>query len=855
MAENSGQGCINLLTDGLFKHRFYVPVLTNSDIQPGTNLTVDLTAAGYGTNGVNLFLGNQKVSEYRYNSNTNNMYNSKKNLDYKNNQIPKPFYVAADSGYAIDDVWAEFTDECINTLYDKCNRDIYKYLVSLLDRPEDSTFVGNVSDTIQATSVVMSDGSATGDVLHWEVRWIRDNAQTSYTHWYDGSLEEGYGYTQAEYDDLKPQYKYTPEIKLYVNDNIDNLLNQGFGLFRYEDAQGNIITELRDIRFDVKFSNDMPNWTKLYPNNGVSVGTTEPYIFTKTSGRNKALEELGLYYITNTEDIVPSSKVDMLRIAMNYIEAPVAYVDNSPHGEDDFDDTEGTGDFTSESQQMTVVPSLQNATSGFINVYRISSLNMNQLGGYMWSTNFHDNLIKITNSPFDLILACHVVPCTPSILGSEDIKLGNLSATGVSGDICTSDIVEIDCGNFEWQGAYGLFPDYLAEVKVYLPFIGWQSLNASEIISTNKLHRIMNLRYRINIVTGECLAWIDLVEGGLLHKIVMQASGNCRNPMIISQAQYNAISTISLTGNISQEQMFRENLAREALNVGGGVAGAVGAGIGLATGGPAGMFIGSQVGNMAAGSLSNLANSTSSKGHYQTSGIMQGSIGYMNLRQPMLKIVYGDYTAPDNFAEVVGYRSNYGGVIGDFTGYGEFDNIKLDMVTMNDWERKELFNHLKNGVYNDYIAITNPTTYKMSFYTNHSDDRCIYKDITYNSGIDGSFRKTQNTDRIIVDIEASYSTLASSNYVYVKDLGKWYFIRERSVINSSLTQLVLVCDTLMTYRDQLQSCQCICKRSATKYNRLMVDDKITHLIDDQYVYKKFGNEFLTENYILITLGA
>lgn len=860
MPVNSGQPCINLLTEGFAHHRLYVPSVVNTDITPGSSFVIDLDSGHYTETGWTNFIGDQYYT--MTGAFVSIVFDSDKHIGVVTDT---GFYKYEESGFGKALISQKEMFEIQDKMGFKVDRDLYRYIISVLDRP--SVWEANGEPTITIISRVLSDGVETGDYIEFDCTWSKYQENISASeHILTFKEDTPFNRTCPNadhpeafadwYDDL-----YTPIIRMKVNGHADTIQNGGLCIYVYQDADQNTIYELRTWQPEyIDVGNDMPIDRCVKQTNKVSFnydsGTGE-YRFTKLgTGDRCGTEEIRMNYLTNSLSALVNTKTELLRIVLNYLEQPKPMQYTSPHGFDEFEETVGTGDFSSDSHTMTNSPSIYNANSGFINVYHISTLDLHKLAAYMWSSTFNDNIIKITNSPFDLVLSCHIIPVTPSMSGTEHPILGNLSCSTIDGDICITDYVDIDFGSYELLPAYGLFPDFMADVSVYVPFIGWQSVNVCEVLSLPEVRRVMSLKGRVNIVTGEMVAWLEVLENGNLYKIVMQCSGNCRFPLMLSQGQYNAISQMTIFGNVGQTQIAAENFINEYIKPNASLIGSVAGGIigGVATGG-AGAMAGAAVGGSVGSTLSHIASNMTSKGKYSSTGIMNGSTGFMLDRTPMLKIVYGDYSVPNDYDKTVGWRCNLTGRLSEFTGYGEFSNIIVDIPIANSLEIANIHTKFRSGIINNPLSITTPTEHSMYFYNNRSDDRNLYKDIVQNLYLDGDFKETQASDSIIVTVEASYGTLSGSNYVYITDLGKWYFIRERSVVTANLTQLRLVCDVLMTYRDELQGCMVYCTRSQNKYNSRIPDTQITHLADDQYVYRQIGDPLITENLILVTIGG
>lgn len=66
--------------------------------------------------------------------------------------------------------------------------------------------------------------------------------------------------------------------------------------------------------------------------------------------------------------------------------------------------------------------------------------------------------------------------------------------------------------------------------------------------------------------------------------------------------------------------------------------------------------------------------------------------------------------------------------------------------------------------------------------------------------LNGVFRSEVDSIDVIVEVE---SNSVDFNYVYIQELNKYYFIKDITHVNSKITRLILHCDVLMTYKDDI----------------------------------------------------
>lgn len=88
---------------------------------------------------------------------------------------------------------------------------------------------------------------------------------------------------------------------------------------------------------------------------------------------------------------------------------------------------------------------------------------------------------------------------------------------------------------------------------------------------------------------------------------------------------------------------------------------------------------------------------------------------------------------------------------------------------------------------------------KVTVYNTPTGAEHVVKDIsagTVAGTYEGDVRGAVSVDRPIIEIEA---TVTTGNYAYIDEFGRYYWITERNVIRTGLTELVLKSDPLFTF--------------------------------------------------------
>lgn len=298
------------------------------------------------------------------------------------------------------------------------------------------------------------------------------------------------------------------------------------------------------------------------------------------------------------------------------------------------------------SSPNVVIPSQQ--ASALWAIYNPSLAQLNQLGAWLWSTDFIDQLLKIFNDPMQAIIGLHKVYATPNISGSGNIKVGYLDS-GVGSNIVGNQYTYIDCGTVSLREYYGNILDYspYTTVQLYLPFIGIVPLDVADVTRAS-----ISVKYGVDVLTGACLASVSVQRdnaGGVLY----QYSGNCACQYPLSSGSYMGMLT-----------------------------GAIGA-----------------VGSLAKGNIFGTALSIAGMHtSIEHSGGFSGNAGAMGGKKPYLIVSRPQTAMNDGFPAIQGYPSNVFVTLGNCTGYVQVADCHVENISATDKELEKIKQLLKEGI-------------------------------------------------------------------------------------------------------------------------------------------------------------
>ncbi len=293
------------------------------------------------------------------------------------------------------------------------------------------------------------------------------------------------------------------------------------------------------------------------------------------------------------------------------------------------------------------------SASALYTVYNPTESEIQSFGGWLWSSNFVDQLLKMFNDPMQAIISLHKVFCSPSVSGRNNIKVGYLDS-GVSANVVNNQYVTIDCGSVNLAEQYQSVFDYppFTDVNLYLPFIGFVRLDTNDVMRSS-----IKVIYHVDVLTGACLAEVKVMRD-MFGGVIYQYSGDCSVHYPLSSGSYMGIVSALL-----------------------GVAGTVASGGTLAP-----MAIG-----VAAGAMRGHAN-------VERSGSLSGNAGAMGIKKPYLVIQRPQVNTAVDFEKFTGKPSNFTVTIGECSGYIKCKEVHVINTPATESEAQELVLLLKGGV-------------------------------------------------------------------------------------------------------------------------------------------------------------
>lgn len=274
-----------------------------------------------------------------------------------------------------------------------------------------------------------------------------------------------------------------------------------------------------------------------------------------------------------------------------------------------------------------------------LRVYDVTDTQVNALYKRLWSKNIWDMWENKRFNPIGGILSLHRLPVSVPAAGSTPFFM----IAGQKYDLPSNAWV-VGENAVPWETPKLAFPlsdfsisflDFAPYISamLYLPFIGWVSVDVNKFIGGN-----IQVRYIVDVITGNCLAHVittDIDGHVLLHGTY---AGNCAY-------------TFPVTGNDN-----------------GGLA-ALGAFAGFATAGLTALISGGSAAPVAAAAVAGGASIAGAEHHMQQAGSLPHNVSALAEHLSVeLLLTQPNILTPDTYGHAVGFPAGDAGTVGSYNG-------------------------------------------------------------------------------------------------------------------------------------------------------------------------------------------
>lgn len=136
------------------------------------------------------------------------------------------------------------------------------------------------------------------------------------------------------------------------------------------------------------------------------------------------------------------------------------------------------------------------------------------------------------------------------------------------------------------------------------------------------------------------------------------------------------------------------------------------------------------------------------------------------------------------------------------------DDTKTITLNRTDWS---LYRNV------DIKLFAEVTDVILTLYQNTSNERTVDKNITFIKEVTGVLREETSITNPSILIETTGNYILECNYVYIKNLQRYYYIRSIDFVRKNLWRINLHIDVLMSYKDKIKDMRCLISRSSVEF--------------------------------------
>ena len=322
-----------------------------------------------------------------------------------------------------------------------------------------------------------------------------------------------------------------------------------------------------------------------------------------------------------------------------------------PYGDGESEPKGGDGTMEDSSTPILVDNPRTMFVGNLFRVYNMSAVNLSELSSFLLDPSFTSSVSKLFNDPMDYLTSLAAIPFSGFTGTNETISIGSVESP-ITALRLNNFIADLDCGEIEFEEYFGSFMDYspYTRVTIYLPMIGYVNINV-DAFQNDKLA----LKYRIDVLTGQCVAFLSNSKG-----LVASYNGNCAYHIPLRSRDYSQmISGIA-------------NTAASTL-----------------------------IGGVSAPSFNGALNGALNfkpAGSVTTAGSFSGNCGVLTNKKPYIIIERPSISVPKSYGHNIGYKSEITAKLSDLHGFTTVKAIHLDNFVATAEEKDELESLLRSGV-------------------------------------------------------------------------------------------------------------------------------------------------------------
>ena len=142
----------------------------------------------------------------------------------------------------------------------------------------------------------------------------------------------------------------------------------------------------------------------------------------------------------------------------------------------------------------------------------------------------------------------------------------------------------------------------------------------------------------------------------------------------------------------------------------------------------------------------------------------------------------------------------------------------------------------------------------IKLYNNLSDKIVVDKNITQQgSDVTGTLREDCSIIDPVIKMSAVGTYLLTSNYAYISDFGRYYYITN-IVCVGDLFEVHMHVDVLMSFRGGIRTNNAVVSRQQKQYNLYLQDGVFKTYSQPHYEIKQFGTGFTDFQFVFCVAG-
>lgn len=146
-------------------------------------------------------------------------------------------------------------------------------------------------------------------------------------------------------------------------------------------------------------------------------------------------------------------------------------------------------------------------------------------------------------------------------------------------------------------------------------------------------------------------------------------------------------------------------------------------------------------------------------------------------------------------------------------------------------------------------------SFTVSFYSNQSEPERFDKTLAWIGNLSGVLKEGASIIDPVITFECSLADLASCNYLYIEEFGRYYFVTDIRAVAYNLCEVSAHVDVLSSFAAQIRGNEAIVSRQQNRWN-LYLNDGSFRVYQDRYCgIRAFPRGFDTTSYVLAVAGG